>query len=102
MQLEDLSEEGYTVYTKSNCPYCTKVKKLLAFLTLQPKFINCDEYLVNSEVKEAFLTWIQSINGGISHRTFPMVFYQGKFIGGFTETEKFYAKENIFLEDLEF
>ena len=102
MQFEDLSDEGYTIYTKSNCPYCTKVKELLKSVKPEPKFIHCDEYLVEPEIKEEFLTWIQKMNGGISHRTFPMVFYQGKFIGGFTETEKFYAKENIFLEDLEF
>jgi len=102
MQFKKLNLKGYTVYTKSNCPYCNKVKELLANVKPDPIWVNCDEYLVQPDVKEEFLTWIQLINGGISHRTFPIVFYQGKFIGGFTDTEKFYAKENIFLEDVEF
>ena len=104
MQFEKPSEEGYTVYTKSNCLYCTKVKELLNFKKQnpEPKIINCDEYLIEPNVKEEFLIWIQTINGGVNHRIFPMVFNQGKFIGGYKETEKFFIKENMFLEDCDF
>jgi glutaredoxin len=86
---------GYTIYTKSNCPYCTKVKDLLQNVEPQPIIINCDDYLSSNDTKEEFLDFIKSINGGVAHRTFPMVFYKGKFIGGFTDTEKCYQQENL-------
>ena len=102
MQFEKPGKDGYTIYTKTNCPYCSKVKELLKSEIPEPTIIHCDSYLEDSDLKEVFLTWMQSINGSVNHRTFPMVFYQEKFIGGFTDTEKFYAKQNVFLEDVEF
>lgn len=103
MQFEKPISTGYMIYTKSNCPYCVKVKELLLRNEGQEvTIVNCDKYLVEPEVKEKFLEFIQSINGGNQHRTFPIVFYQGKFIGGFTETEKFYTKKNIFTIDADF
>jgi glutaredoxin len=85
---------GYTIYSKYNCPNCNKVKELLKDVKPKPTIIQCDEYLL--ECKEEFLSFIQSINGGIEYRTFPMVFFQGKFIGGFLETQKWYDKEAAF------
>ena len=41
-------EKGFTVYSKSECSYCTKVKKLL----LEKEFffvdISCDEFLIEN------------------------------------------------------
>ena len=104
MQFEKPNPNGYMVYTKTNCPYCTRVKDLLLgnVVDAEITIINCDKYLMESKVKERFLEFIKSVNGGIDHRTFPMVFYDGKFIGGFMETEKFYAKQTIFSMDTDF
>jgi glutaredoxin len=77
---------GFTIYSKNNCSYCTKVKKLL--LNNKHFFldIECDEYLIKD--KEHFLLFIKEI-ANKEYRTFPMVFYDGKFIGGFDETYKY-------------
>jgi glutaredoxin len=32
----------------------------------------------------------------IPYKTFPMVFYEGKFIGGYRDTEKWINKRNAF------
>jgi glutaredoxin len=79
------STVGYTVFIKTGCSFCELVKKLLE----EEKFtgVNCDEYLTDQ--KEAFLTHIESL-AGKSHRTFPMVFHEGRFLGGFTETKTYY------------
>ena len=60
-----------------------KVKKFIKDKHFFVNEINCDEYLL--ENKEGFLTFIEEL-AGKSHKTFPMVFYRGKFIGGLTDT----------------
>ena len=44
---------GFTIYSKSNCSYCIKVKKILVDKQISFLDINCDEYLVKN--KEEFL-----------------------------------------------
>jgi len=78
-------KEGYTVYTKSNCPGCVKVKKLLP----DAHYVNCDEYL---EDVDGFLDFIESITAK-GPTKFPMVFLDKTYIGGadsvFTTTDNF-------------
>ena len=73
--------EGYTIYTKRECIFCDKAKELLhnekIFL------VECDEF-----DRELFLEFIDKLTP-YSHRTFPYVFKDNVFIGGFTETERY-------------
>lgn len=85
-------KKGYTIYTKKNCSYCEKVKILLNNEDIL--IIPCDEYLEKD--KEEFLLYIEEI-AGIPYKTFPMVFLDGKFIGGFTETKKHYIDPSCFV-----
>uniref|UniRef100_A0A6C0JI22 Glutaredoxin domain-containing protein n=1 Tax=viral metagenome TaxID=1070528 RepID=A0A6C0JI22_9ZZZZ len=88
------SGEGYTIYTKSQCGFCIKSKNLLK---AEPyTMIDCDEYLL--EDKEAFLAFIETICGK-SYRTFPIIFKDGKFLGGFSETKTHYEKEKAFTDE---
>lgn len=91
--LNDNDVNTWIVYTKSNCVFCHKVKELLEkeeIITI----INCDNWLKYKEKKEIFLDSMKDIIG-YEYRTFPMVFLNGKFIGGYTETKKFFdAKLN--------
>jgi len=89
-------ETGFTIYSKSGCPNCTKVKKLL--LDKQSFFvdISCDEYLL--EDKEGFLSFIKE-RANKEYKTFPMVFYDGKFIGGFAEIKLHFDKLSCFSND---
>jgi glutaredoxin len=89
------SSKDYIVYTKSNCKYCSNVKELLKDYKPEPFYINCDTVLSNK--KEDFLDFIKRI-AGVEHRTFPIVFYNGKIVGGFTETKVFYEKNNAFTD----
>ena len=80
----------WTIYTKSNCIYCTKVKELLESNNINFTIVNCDEYLINNEIKEIFLSQMENFIGkGYLYKTFPMVFDGINFIGGFTDTEKY-------------
>lgn len=96
MNIEKPSQIGFTVYSKTNCSYCTKVKQLLSDNKIFFLEIQSDDYLL--EDKEAFLSFIKEITE-IEYRTFPMVFNNNQFIGGFTDTEAIVSKQLSFNED---
>jgi glutaredoxin len=93
MSFETPSQIGFTIYSKSNCSFCTKVKQLLTDNQIFFLEIQSDEYLL--EDKEGFLLFIQDLIKK-EYRTFPMVFNNGQFIGGFTDTELFVNKQLCF------
>jgi glutaredoxin 3 len=90
-----LDEIEYEIYTKSNCVYCSEVKKLLNNQGKQYKENNSDHYLTNQKTKETFLNSMK-YQTGKDIRTFPIVFKNGVYIGGYTETHKIIEKENAF------
>ena len=67
----------YVLYCVINCKYCDKAKKLLDEL-------NCDyvHYDVTSKKSETLDQLAEKTN---NQRTFPVIFYDTHFIGGFTE-----------------
>ena len=85
------AEQGYTIYTKSQCSYCVKSKTLLKSEPFT--MIDCDEYII--EDKEAFLEFMERLIGK-SYRTFPIIFHDGKFLGGYADTKEHYDKANAF------
>lgn len=87
---------GYTIYSKSKCDYCVQVKTIIQKNHFSFEEINCDDYLL--ERKEEFLSFIHGL-AQKEYRTFPMVFYNGQFVGGFNETKTHVAREACFLED---
>ena len=89
-------ETGFTVYSKSGCSYCTKVKQLLRDKQIFFLEVDCDKYLL--EDKEGFLSFIKE-KANKEYRTFPMIFKDGKFIGGFSETQTFIDKLLCFVND---
>ena len=83
---EEPFENKFTIYSKSGCINCRKVKDLLKTANLEYEIIDCDDYLL--EDKENFLLFIKSYS--ISEwKSFPMIFYDGKFIGGLNETQEY-------------
>jgi hypothetical protein len=63
------------------------VKELIPDAT----YFNAEGFLANEVQKEEFLKFIQECIGK-PHRTFPMVFFKGVFVGGFIETHKLCTK----------
>lgn len=74
---------GFTVYGKTGCSYCDKVKSLLEEYKEEFTYINCDEYLTSD--RAAFINFIVSL-AGKEVAAFPMVFSSAKFVGGYTDT----------------
>jgi glutaredoxin len=78
-----------TVYSKSGCPNCTKVKQMLKDKNVLFSIIDCDEFIL--ENKTEFLLFIQQLIGR-EQKIFPMVFDYNVFIGGYDETNKYIDK----------
>jgi len=89
-------ENIYTIYSKSGCPNCKKVKTLLEENNIKFIIVDCDEYLIN--YKTEFLQFIKNL---ISKecKMFPMVFDKTHFIGGFSDTEDYLEKSLATLLD---
>jgi len=96
MEIKKPSNTGFTIYSKSGCINCLKVKKMLQEKKLLYNYIDCDEYLIDK--KEDFLLFIKEISSK-EVKTFPMVFNDGKYIGGFTETILCIDKLLLFSEE---
>lgn len=88
-----------TVYSKSGCINCSKIKALLTEKKLYFNVIDCDEFIL--ENKEEFLAFIHKLIGK-EYKMFPMVFDNNKFIGGYKETLKILNKSLDFDNNISF
>ena len=86
----------YTIYSKSGCSYCTKVKELLKEMEQTFSVVDCDDYLL--DWKKEFLLYIK-LFADKEWKTFPMVFDGKKFIGGYHETVEHLEKTLDFNEE---
>jgi glutaredoxin len=81
-------QEGITIYTKTGCNYCIKVKQLLEEKNQNFTIIDCDKFIL--ENKDNFLLFIRDIIGK-EYRLFPIVFSDNIFIGGYNETLNYFT-----------
>ena len=89
MEFTEPLHKGFTVYTKSGCSNCMRVKKIFQEKKIQFTTIDCDNYLI--EEKDNFLSFIK-LKSISDHKTFPFIFYDNVFIGGYQETVQFVDK----------
>lgn len=90
------SKKGFTIYSKSGCPNCVKVKTLLQNKNYIVIPVNCDDFLI--EQKDEFLSKMKELTA-VEVLLFPLVFYEGKYVGGYKETTYFIEKLDIFMKD---
>ena len=69
--------DGYTVLTKEGCKWCVKTKELIP----QAHFVSCEPLL---EDRVGFFSEVDQLTG-LEYRTFPMVFFNKEFVGGYKE-----------------
>lgn len=109
MNIQLPQNNGFTVYSKSNCNYCNYLEVLLEDYYKENEEnilnntikINCDQYLTNEENKKEFIEFIKNVGKIDNVKTFPIVFHDGKCIGGFKETNE-YIKCNMMKFDAKF
>ena len=102
MDYEEPASKGFTVYTKSGCLNCPKVKSLLKDREL--KIVECDEYLIDDRPR--FKSFINNL-ANTEVKFFPMVFNDGVYIGGYDEAKAIYntlthVLDEIFNTDVNF
>jgi len=88
MNIPRPTKYSYTIYVRSNCVYCTKAKELLQNENRTTLIVNCDGYLAYN--RQEFLNQMQAFIGH-EYRTFPMIFKNGVFVGGYTEAKQAYG-----------
>jgi glutaredoxin len=88
------SDGVFTIYTKSDCIYCTKVKELLK--EEKTVVVDCDYYL--KENRDHFLSSMDQLTKR-NHRTFPFVFKDNTFLGGYDDTVTFMKSNSIEFND---
>ena len=93
MDIPPPSSNSFTVYTKQNCPYCVKAKTILSNTNTQFQVVECDVFLEID--KTAFLDTMRQRTGR-DYRTFPMIFDNGVFVGGYSELQSYLDKKNAF------
>jgi hypothetical protein len=59
---------------------------------IPPLVVDCDEFLL--ENKEEFFYKMKSFIG-YEYKTLPMIFKNGRFIGGYNKTKDFYEESKI-------
>jgi len=90
-------DKGYTIYSKSGCINCTKIKKLLLEKNIFFLDVQCDDFLI--ENKEHFLLFINE-RAQKECKTFPMIFYNGEFVGGYNEVKTNIEKLEVKFDDI--
>jgi glutaredoxin len=100
MEFEGPNVSGFTIYSKSGCQNCLKVKNLLKEKGFHFNIIDCDDYII--EDKENFLFFINKLTEK-DVKVFPIIFNKGKYIGGYNETKEVIDKLGVsFDENAEF
>ena len=73
------------VFSKPNCPYCDKVKKIFKLTKISYAVYNLDEHFDRDSFKEEFG----------QGATFPQVLVDGKKLGGCSDTIEFLRENKI-------
>ncbi|GLT33234.1 hypothetical protein SLA2020_078380 [Shorea laevis] len=76
---ELVSSNSVVVFSKTFCPFCVSVKKLLQELGANFKVVELDNESDGSDIQAALAEWT-------GQRTVPNVFIGGKHIGGCDKT----------------
>ena len=96
MEFEKPSDTKFTVYSKSGCPNCSSVKKILKDKNLLFNVIDCDEYIIEDKVK--FLLFIKE-QAKREIKQFPIIFHESNIIGGYSETKEYIDKLFLSFEE---
>lgn len=78
-----IRSEKICVFSKSTCVYCDRTKELLNGSNLAYRVIELDknEYCPNNNCSSV----IRNLVRMTGHKTVPVIFIDGKFIGGYTD-----------------
>lgn len=76
----ELQQHSTFLVTKQRCPFCIKAKELLEKKGKKYHEIDAEK---NRDL-------VDEIKNAQAHMTFPMIYLDGKFVGGYDQLAKFY------------
>ena len=82
-QFKKPKNTDYTIYSISNCKYCVMAKEHLGSVS-GASVINCDKFVGSCRERDNFYNFMRQYTV-IPYIHFPMIFKDGKFIGGLKE-----------------
>lgn len=86
MEYPQPASKDFTIYTISKCGYCNRFKNVLAKHSLPAAtIINCDLFVENATAKQDFFRFINEFSSPKKHQTFPVIFHNGEYIGGYMD-----------------
>jgi glutaredoxin len=85
MIFPEIPKQGITALTKSNCKNCEKLKGYLFDNNIEHKSINCDEYYKDEELTKQLRHYLITLTGN-KNNSYPMVFLNGVYLGGYYNT----------------
>jgi glutaredoxin 3 len=91
----EIPSAGVIIITKEHCSFCEKLQVFLDGEQIVYKKIKCDEFIKTAASRDTFLQFI-SAKTGKDWKTFPIVFVDGKFIGGFNDTKRWISQRITF------
>jgi len=97
MNIPPPSSKDFTIYSKSGCNLCRELKEYLELHKQHYTTVNCDDYLL--EDRAFCLNFIKSYTK-CDLRTFPIVFFNGEYIGSFKETKIYIDKIVAFISEV--
>ena len=94
-QFKKPASRDYTIYSISNCKYCVMAKEHLGSASgvgcASISVINCDKFVGSCRERDNFYNFMRQYTV-IPYIHFPMIFKDGKFIGGLKELLERQAK----------
>ena len=73
----------WTVYGRSSCPFCVKIRKFFDSIGIKYVYYDIEHIPRGNEAKQM----LGGMTGG--YDKVPMVFFNGMFVGGYSETLKY-------------
>jgi glutaredoxin len=92
-QFKKPASRDYTIYSISNCKYCVMAKEHLGSVSgvSASSVINCDKFVGSCRERDNFYNFMRQYTI-FPYIHFPMIFKDGKFIGGLKELLERQAK----------
>lgn len=84
-----LKNHGTLMISKRNCGFCDASERLFERHGVKPYVIKLEDY-PSGETAEI----LRELRTERKHVTFPAIFYEGRFLGGYDDLRAFYDKEH--------
>jgi glutaredoxin len=83
------NKDIYLIFGRDTCGFCKRTLEILTKKNLQFKFYEVDKYYeIFIQILHKIHVLSPQLNIDLNHDTFPVIFYNEKFIGGFNNLKQ--------------